>query len=134
MPEAFEAYSPSISALGLLGALYLVQLLIADVVAIRRKHVPGTPVAAGHDDFLFRSVRAHANTTESIGAAILISGFAMLAGGDPGWVNATIWCFVGFRVLHTLAYYFDLRTFRSVAFGLAIASLLVLLGVGVRAQ
>ena len=87
MSELIAPYSSSVLALGLLGFLYLVQLLVADLVAIRRGHVPGTPVSGGHEDLLFRATRAHANTTESIGAVILLSAFAILVRADPAWVN-----------------------------------------------
>ncbi len=127
MSEDFASYGPSLVALGSMGGIYLLQLLVTDVVAILKKHVPGTPINASHDDLLFRTARAHANTTESIGALILISIFAISVGGDPPWVNASLSFFVGFRVLHMTAYYIDFRTLRSVAFGLSILALFVLL-------
>lgn len=126
-------YAPSVLALGVFGCLYLVQLLVADVAAIRMRHVPGTPVQGDHDDFLFRAARAHANTTESVGAVILISAFAIGVGGEPSWVNGGLWAFVGFRTAHMLAYYLDLRLLRSGAFALGAATLLLLFGIGVRA-
>ena len=128
-----DAYAPSVLALGLFGLLYLVQLVVADVTGVRRRHVPGTPVSGAHDDFLFRATRAHANTTESVGAVILIAGFAILSGGAPAWVNGSLWTFLGCRVVHTLAYYLDLRAVRSIAFVLALFALGFLFVAGVRA-
>ncbi len=133
MPEYFAPYQPAVLALGLFGFLYLVQLLVADVVGLTRRHIPGTPVDGGHDDFLFRATRAHANTTESVGAAILIAAFAITCGGSPALVNNGLWAFFALRVVHMLAYYLDVRILRSVAFALGSLALIVVFGAGVRA-
>ena len=132
MTEALQPYSSSVVALGLLGLLYVAQLVIADVSGILRKHTPGAPVVGSHDDFLFRAVRAHANTTESIGAVILIAGFAVLRGGDPAWVNGAVWLVLFCRAAHTLSYYLDLRPIRSVAFAVGIVALVALFSVGLQ--
>lgn len=132
MSESIQPYSSAIVALGLLGLLYVAQLLVADLIGIRRKHTPGTPVAGDHDDLLFRAVRAHANTTESIGAVVLIAGFAVLRGGDPAWVNGAVWLVLLSRAAHTLSYYLDLRRTRSIAFAAGIAALVALFVTGLR--
>jgi uncharacterized MAPEG superfamily protein len=110
-----------------------VQLLVADVIGIRRQHTPGTAVRDDHTDALFRATRAHANTTESIGALILIAGFAIAAGGDPAWVNGALWAFLLLRIVHAFAYYFDLRLLRSIAFAFGMGALFVPFGAGMRA-
>ncbi len=133
MTEALQPYSSSVLALGVLGLLYVAQLAIADISGILRKHTPGTPVAGNHDDFLFRAVRAHANTTESIGAVILIAGFAILRGGDPAWVNGAVWLVLACRAAHTLSYYLDLRPLRTVAFAVGIVALVALFALGLQA-
>ncbi len=133
MQEYFFDYSPAIFGLGVFGVLYLAQLLVADFVAISRRHTPGTSVAQDHDDFLFRVTRAHANTSESVGAFILIVGFASMAGGSPNWVNALVWAFVACRTVHTAAYYLDQRFWRSGAFGAGMLCLFLLFTVGARA-
>ncbi len=132
MPEFLQPHGSAILALGWLGALYLAQLLAADVVGIRRGHTPGSPIAGGHDDLLFRAARAHANTTESIGAVILIAAFAMLRGGDPAWVSGGLWLFLACRVAHTLFYYLDWRLPRSAAFVTGVLALVALFLVGLR--
>lgn len=134
MPDFLAPYSSVVSALGVFGCLYLIQLVIADAVAIRSGHTPGTPVSGAHDDPLFRATRAHANTTESVGAAILIASFAVLSGADPSWTTMAVWTFVGARVVHMLAYYFDQRLLRSAAFGFATTALFVLFGMGLWAR
>ena len=87
-----------------------------------------------HDDLLFRASRAHANTTESVGAVILIAFFAIATGASPGVSNSLLAGFVACRVVHMVAYYSDLRVLRSVAFGLGVLALLGLLGAGVAAR
>ena len=130
MTELVGPYAPSVLALGLYGFLSLVQLVVADLVGIRRGHTPGTGVPADHDDLLFRATRAHANTTESIGAVILIGAFAILAGGAPAWVNGALWAFLALRVVHMAAYYGNLRALRSIAFALGLTALVVVFAAG----
>jgi uncharacterized MAPEG superfamily protein len=133
MTLELAAYRPAILAFGVMGALYLLQLLVADVVGIRRKHTPGAPVTAGHDDLHFRTVRAHANTSESIAAFVLLGLFAIGVGATPSWVNGLLWTFVAARAAHMAMYYLDVRIFRSVAFGLGVVALGLLFGLGLRA-
>lgn len=132
--DLMASYSASVFGLGAFGFLYLVQLLVADLTGLRAKHTPGSAVTGGHSDFLFRSTRAHANTTESIGAFILLALFAILTGGDPWWTALTIWIYVGSRALHTVFYYLNLQTMRSVAFGLGLVALVTLFGIGIVAR
>lgn len=133
MLESIQPYSSGVLALGCYGALYIAQLLVADAVGIVRRHTPGTPIGGDHSDLLFRAARTHANTTEIVGAVILVAGFALLSGADPVWLNPTLWVLLGFRALHTFAYYANLRVMRSVAFGLGVATLLVVFALGLRA-
>lgn len=66
-----QTYSMTIAALGSVAVLMLCQLLIADVVGLRTKHVPGSQVPTDHDNLLFRASRVVANTNESIAIFIL---------------------------------------------------------------
>ena len=116
MSEAFIPYTSALNALVLLAVLSLVQLLVADVAGLRSKHTPGTAVRGGHDDFLFRAVRAHANTNESLAAFVLAAFAAIALAVDPVWVGRLVWGFVLARVLHMAAYYADQRNLRSGAF------------------
>ena len=61
-------YSITIITLGLAGLLLVIQLVIADLTAIRRGHRAGHPITANSADFLFRAARAHLNTNASIAA------------------------------------------------------------------
>ena len=133
MPETFDLYGAAIAALLAMGALSLVQLLVADIAGIRAGHVPGKPIGGGHDDFLFRASRAHANTNESLAAFGLIAVAAILLGADPWWTGALAWAFVACRAAHTAAYWADLRILRSAAFALGVLCLLGLLILAARA-
>ena len=128
--EAFAAiYLGTLSAGVTLAFLILLQFVVVDVSLIRARHVPGMPVAGGHDSFLFRAVRAYGNTTENLGQFLLLIGCALLLGTDPRWTAIAAWTFVAGRAGHMLCYYADWRTLRSVAFGigaLAVLGLFVL--------
>lgn len=130
MPDWLLPYQPSVLVLGAYGFLSLLQLLVADVVAIRRSHEPGTAVTGGHDDFLFRATRAHGNTNETLASVALIAGFSIAVGAAPAFVNGGLGAFLGFRLLHMTAYYLDLRLLRSVAFGLGLVAVLVVFAAG----
>lgn len=130
MSELPSVYGPAVLALGAAGGLLLLQLVVADVAGIRAGHVPGAPVATDHASFLFRAVRAHANTNESVAAFVLLLLFAMLSSASPAWVNGLAWAWVGARAAHTAFYWADVRVMRSVAFGVSLTALVALLAVG----
>ena len=71
--ESLHAYSPTIVAVGLAGGLLLLQLIVADLSAIRAGHKAGTPIPVDFSRFHFRAARAHTNTNESL------AGFGLLA-------------------------------------------------------
>ena len=128
MPDFLVPYGPTLSAFVCLGAVYLVQALVSDVVSIRAGHVPGMPVAGGHDVLLFRATRAQANTNENLPIFLLLSVAALLLGASATWTNRLVWTFVLARAAHMLAYYADLRPLRSAMFGvstLAVVGLLI---------
>ncbi len=129
--ESISNYSSSVLALGGFGLLYFAQLLILDVAGLRAKHEPGSVIDGGHDDFLFRANRAHANTTESVGILILFALFAILGGADPTWTARALWAYVVARSLHAICYYLNIKALRSVAFALSLAALGSLFGIGI---
>lgn len=125
MADFLKPYEATLFASAVLGGLLLVQLLVADVAAMRARHTPGTPVTGGHDDFLFRATRAHANTVENLPLFLLFAVSATLGGASAPWVNGLSWGFVVARAVHMAAYYADLRRLRSAAF---VAGILCLVG------
>ena len=120
-----DLYSPTILAMALAGFLLLLQLIVADLAAIKTGHKPGHPIPADSNTFLFRSARAHANTNESISVFLLFAAAGVLANANPAWLNTLSWAYVGCRAGHMTAYYAGLMLPRSIVFG---ASLIVLLG------
>jgi uncharacterized MAPEG superfamily protein len=120
-------YESTLFAMLAIATLFLVQLLVLDLAGIKAKHVPGTPIQANHNSFLFRATRAHANTNESIAAFILLAVIAMLCSASPTWTNVSAWVYVAGRLAHMLCYYADLRAARTVAFALSLMALLSLL-------
>jgi uncharacterized MAPEG superfamily protein len=123
METSVNPYHVAMISYLVLGVLFLAQTLVADAAAIRAGHVPGTPVTGGHDDFLFRATRAHANTNENLAAFVVLSLAAVFLGADPWWTNALAATFVLSRLAHMLTYYFDLRSARSASFVIGLLSL-----------
>ncbi len=126
-------YASTLWAMGLMGGLLLVQLVVLDVAGIKAGHVPGSSVAGDHDDFFFRATRAHANTNESIAVFILLALFGILHGAAPGWLNLLATIYVAARVGHMLCYYAGIQVLRSLAFVVAFLALTGMLVVGVAA-
>ena len=133
MREWLVPYASTVWAMGMSGALLLIQLLVVDLAGIKARHRPGTPVEADHGDFLFRATRAHANTNESIAAFILLVLFGVLSAASSDWLNALSWVYVVARVAHMVCYYAGFQLPRSVAFGVGLVALFGMLVVGLSA-
>jgi uncharacterized MAPEG superfamily protein len=129
--EYMQQYNISVLIIGLTGLMFLVQLLIADVVSIKSKQVPGTRVNEDHNDFLFRATRTYANSTETVGLFILFLLFAVLSGADAKWVNIfSVTYFIG-RLSHMLFYYSNLQLLRSGAFVISLIGLIGIFTIGI---
>ena len=126
MHSWLEPYTSTVFAMLATAALFLVQLLVLDVTGIKTRHVPGTPIPADHTSFLFRAMRAHANTNESVAVFILLTVVAIFTSASPIWANACAWLYVAARLGHMLCYYADLRIARSVAFAVGLIALSLL--------
>lgn len=133
MGSFLELYEPTILACGLIGALLLIQLLIADVFSIASRHPPGTPIEPNHENPLFRAHRAYANTNESISAFVLLVLFSLAMSAPAGWLNGLSWVYAVGRLGHMLCYYANIKTLRSVFFGVSFIALLGMAGLGVYA-
>ena len=133
MQEWLLPFAPTVLALGTVGALLLVQLLVADLIGIKAGHQPGVPVESDHDNLLFRASRAHANTNESIASFVLLALFGIFTTASPAWVNGLSWLYVSARLGHMSCYYLDLRLARSACFGVAVFALLGMFANGVNA-
>jgi uncharacterized MAPEG superfamily protein len=122
-------YELTILAMAAMAGLFVVQLLVVDVAGIRAGHRPGMPVEADHGNFLFRAMRAHANTNESVAVFILLSVTGMLVAAAATWLNTLAWIYVGARAGHMLCYYADLKAARSTCFAIGLAALLAMFAV-----
>jgi uncharacterized MAPEG superfamily protein len=128
-----QTYEHTIYAIGALSLLLLCQVLVADIVGIRSKHVPGSAVHADHSDLLFRASRTVANTNESIAIFVLATAFCILSKASPGYTAYAAWGFVLVRSMYAVFYYSNLQLLRSVAFAASLISLASLLAAGVLA-
>lgn len=131
--DLLSTYAPTIAAMGSAGALLLVQLIVVDVAALRRKHPPGMPVAPDAESFLFRASRVHANTNESLAAFALLAVCALLSGASPAWTNGCAVTYLAARVAHMLFYYRGAALQRSIAFAVGLIALVVLAVVAIAA-
>lgn len=125
--EIAQTYSMTIAALGALAVLMLGQLLVADVIGIRSKHVPGSQVPSDHENPLFRASRVVANTNESVAIFMLAVLFCMLSGASASATGYSAWAFVIARLLYAACYYLNWQLSRSVIFGMSLLALLALL-------
>jgi uncharacterized MAPEG superfamily protein len=124
-------YRATVAAMGTMGGLLLLQMIIADVAGVRAGHVPGAAVTGGHDDFFFRAFRAHTN--ETLGAFILLALFGILRTASPTGLNACATVYVAARLAHMVCYYADIKLMRSASFVVAFLALVGMLVVGVAA-
>jgi uncharacterized MAPEG superfamily protein len=131
MEEFWLRYASLAHAWLWLGIAVLAQVIVADVAGVRSRHVPGTPVTGGHDDFLFRATRAHANSNENLPLFLLAALAAAGLGASPAWTGYLAWIFTIARIAHMLCYYADLRAARSLAFGVGLAATVGLLAITV---
>lgn len=130
MDLIFGNYLLTLNAWAALAILLLLQVLVVDISALRAKHIPGTPVEANHDNFLFRATRTVANTNETIALYIVTVLFCLFSGANPDHTGYLSWAYVAARAAYAGCYYFDLRLWRSVCFGASLLSLVALLVVG----
>ena len=130
MENVFATYGSTIYALGALAILTLIQLLVADVVGITRKHIPGTPVLGDHSDLLFRVTRTVANTNESIAIFLCAVLFCILSSASPTFTAYAAWTYVFSRIFYAFCYYTNLQTMRSICFVVVALSLLALILIG----
>jgi len=131
--DLFHSYAYTVAAVGCQAFLMLCQVLVADIMGIRAKHLPGSAVPVDHSDLLFRATRTVANTNESIAIFILVVLFCLLSGAPPDKTAYAAWTFVLARFLYALCYYFNIQLFRSVMFGISLLAMAGLLVTGLLA-
>ena len=119
-------YHPTFLALGLTALLMLLQLLIADVLAIVKKQTPGFPIENNHASLLFRANRAYLNINESIAIFILSVAFAIAMNANSNVVNGAALIYFAARALYALSYYFNFKLMRSALFAASLVALIVI--------
>ncbi len=131
MTEMLSPYSGTVICLGAIGALMIIQMLVADLIGMKNKHVPGAIVETNHKDLLFRAVRAHANTNESVAVFITLALFGMFSGANPAWLNGMAWAYLVARIWHMGFYYAGQGMLRSAAFAIGLIANIGMLIVGI---
>ena len=131
--EIIGQYSLTVAALGALAVLLIVQLIVADAIGIRNKHVPGAAVPSDHNNLLFRATRTVANTNESFSIFVVALLFALLSLASPTAVGYATWAYVLTRALYAVCYYANLQILRSIVFAFSLLSIVSLIVVGFRA-
>jgi len=127
MSEALLAYQSTFVACVVLAGLILIQVLVADLVSIKARHVPGMPVTDGHASFHFRAVRAIGNTNETLGLFLLLAALAVVLGASARWTAILAWVYVAGRAGHMTFYYARIGWARSTAFSISLAAQIGLL-------
>ena len=125
-----DTHPELVAAIGTMGVLFIVQLLAADFIGIKAKHLPGSPVDADHRNLLFRASRVVANTNESLGLFLLACLFCVFSGASPTLSGYAAWGYVLTRALYAICYYANWKLARSTVFGFSLLALIVLLGAG----
>ena len=131
MIDYLKPYELSIFVTGILGLIFIFQLLVADVAAIAAKHTPGFPVIPNHNNFFFRATRAVANSNESVSIFVLLLIFGIFSGAQAKWLNISVSIYLLGRIAHMFCYYFDLKSARSAGFIVALIGLLGMFSVGI---
>jgi|TARA_B100000809_G_scaffold48858_1_gene43672 uncharacterized MAPEG superfamily protein len=128
--EFIEPFKITVLVLGLLALTFLLQLLIVDIVGLKSGHEPGHPIPANHNDALFRVARAISNTNESVRIFILAVIFSIFSSASPEWLSYGTLVYLAGRVGHMVFYYSNLKSLRSIAFGISLIGLAGVLVVG----
>ena len=129
----FDAYHTTFIIFGIAAAMFLIQLIVADVVALRQGHTPGHPVEADHASLIFRASRAIANSNESVAIFVLAVLFSIFLGGSASWTNLGATVYVAGRAGHMLFYYANASLLRSVSFAVSLVGIVIILAAGFKA-
>ena len=127
---ALAPYEGTFTALGGLATLMLVQLLVADVIGILRKHTPGTAIPNDHSDVHFRANRALQNLNESALIPILVIALGLYRQVDAVVLASLTWGYVGARATYAVCYYANWQKLRSATFAVSLIFILCLLVLG----
>lgn len=131
MEKLLLDYRLALLALVILCCSILMQSMMTPMFAFTKKggQSPGRLVG-GPQDFSFRVLRTHANSTENLPAFAVIVLIAIFIGVDAKWVNGLACAHVGLRLLFWPIYYSPLGAktpgLRSPIYALALTLNLIL--------
>ena len=128
--ELMKVYSTTIAAFGAMAFLMLCQVVVADVIALREKHLPGSQIPSDHNNLLFRVSRTVANTNETVAIFAFSALFCVLSGVSASTAAYASWAYVVARFLYAVCYYLNLQLLRSAMFGVSLFSIAALLVAG----
>jgi len=117
------SYETTVLVIGLIGLMLLLQLLVADVAAIKSGKTPGFSTEPDHGSILFRAERAFMNTNETVTIFLLFAAFSIVSSANPSWLNTLSVTYGLSRLLHMLFYYFDVKLARSAVFAVSLLAL-----------
>lgn len=106
--------------------MLLVKVLILDYSLLKSQHIPGTTITESHGDFIFRASRVLANFNESFGGFLALSFTSILLQANAPWVNISICSYVFARCIYAYSYYANAQKLRSIAFGISLIALVIL--------
>jgi len=121
--ELFAPYKITLLVAGLTGLMMLIQIIVADIAAIKARHTPGYPIKPDHASFLFRATRALANTNESIAVFILLLFFGVFSASNALYMNIFSSVYLASRIAHMCFYYGNFKLARSISFPLSLIGL-----------
>jgi uncharacterized MAPEG superfamily protein len=123
MVDTFAHYHLSLIIGVIMAGALLLQLIIADIALFLQKHQAGHPLEPNHAHFVFRAVRAHANTNESISIYILLLLLGIFSHASADWLATFSGLYCLARLAHMCFYYFNIHIARSISFALSLIGL-----------
>jgi uncharacterized MAPEG superfamily protein len=134
LPEWISDYRPAITASIFLCLLVLIQGLLGAIFGIvLGREEPGGKLQGDYNEFGYRTLRAHINSSENLPVFAFSLLLAMIVGASPGWVNWLAGLYVAARATHWIIYYAGIGPNnngpRTMVFGLGQMFNLLLAGV-----
>lgn len=108
-----EPYYWSSLAIAVMLALYIAQIIVGDLAQDAANHPAGAPPTGNQDSFLFRAMRAPANSLENIPFFIFLIMMCILTEAHSGLTNTLAILAMISRSIHMAAYYADKRYIRG---------------------
>lgn len=106
LPDWASGYRLAIVALAVLCLMVLIQTVLGVIFGmIVGREEPGGKYVGGYDEFGFRTLRTHLNSTETLAVFAISLLLALFAKVSPEWVNGLAILYVATRILYWILYY-----------------------------